>query len=154
MKSKGLHHWHLTVIACCCTPQRKLLKETNPLLHVCSALQAIQGQLPGAAAAALEAEMPASIMRDHAMARFLIVVGANPNASLLRDPYPMAALMGVKKGMGPLHIAVLSREWEIVELLLQYGANAGGKDGAGKRAEDYLPANLKSKLKALEKKAR
>ena len=89
-----------------------------------------------------------------AAAHFLIVIGADPNAPLLGEPYWALAAFGVIKGMRPLHIAVLSQEWEIVELLLQYGADPEGTDGRGKKAEEYLPANLRGKLKVLEKKAR
>ena len=92
--------------------------------------------------------------RALAAVHFLIVIGADPNAPLLGEPFWSLAAFGVIKGMRPLHIAVLSQEWEIVELLLQYGADPEGRDSSGKKAEEYLPANLRGKLKALEKKAR
>ena len=88
------------------------------------------------------------------MAHFLLSIGANPNVCFEGPPGGLWALRGLVQGMSALHLAAKAGCMELVELLLQYRADADVGDGQGKKPEQMLAAGQRSTFGDLVRKYR
>ena len=88
------------------------------------------------------------------MAHFLLSIGANPSVRFADPPGGVWARRGLVQGMSSLHLAAKAGLMELVELLLQYGADAEVRDVQGRKPEEMLAAGQRSAFSELVTKYR
>ena len=88
------------------------------------------------------------------MAHFLLSIGANPNVRFKDPPGGVWPMQGLVQGMSGLHLAAKAGCMELLELLLQYGADAEVRDVQGRKPEEMLAAGQRSAFRELVRKYR
>ena len=88
------------------------------------------------------------------MAHFLLSIGANPNIRFVDPPGGVWPRRGLVQGMSALHLAGKAGCMELLELLLQYGADAEVRDVQGRRPLGMLAAGQRSTFRELARKYR